>query len=66
MRHDPLLSGAAPWFLDLGVRVDIKIKKNYADGAGMLPGHVPLVAIRSYDWRSRIAVPTYIMCDNAF
>ena len=61
MRQHPLLFAAAPWFCDLGLRDAVGIANNFADGAGMLPGHLPLVAIRTYDWRARIAVPPSIL-----
>ena len=51
----------APWFCNLGVRDPVSIENKFADGAGMLPGHLPLMAIHSYDWRSRIAIPPSIL-----
>ena len=49
MRDYPLLYASAPWFSALEVRDVDNIECNFADGAGMLPGPLPLRAISSYD-----------------
>ena len=61
MRDYPLLYATAPWFSALKVRDVDNIECNFADGAGMLPGPLPLRAISSYDWRARIATPPSIL-----
>ena len=61
MREHPRLFATAPWFCDLGVRDTVNIDNTFADGASMLPGYLPLMAIQSYDWRARIAIPPYIL-----
>ncbi|CDF32986.1 unnamed protein product [Chondrus crispus] len=61
MRAHPLLLAAAPWFCDLGVLDSVNIENKFANGAGILPGHLPLVGIHSYDWRAGIAVPPSIL-----
>ena len=57
MRQRPALFATAKWFSVTGVRDYIDIEHSFADGAGMLPGNLPLQAIRSYDWLARIAIP---------
>ena len=61
MRDYPLLYATNPWFSALSVRDVVGIELEFADGAGMLPGHLPLPAISSYDWLARIAVPPSIL-----
>ena len=61
MREHPLLFATAPSFYDLGVRETVNIENKFTDGAGMLPGHFPLMAIHSYDWRARFAIPPSIL-----
>ena len=59
----PLLYAATPCFSVLGVRDVAGIEGDFADGERMLPGHLPLRAISSYDWRARIAVPPLSYAD---
>ena len=60
MREHPLLFATALWFCHFGVCDTVSIENEFADGSGMLPGYLPLVAIHSYDWRARIAIPPSI------
>ena len=61
MRQHPALFATAKWFSVTVVRDYIDIDHSFADGAGMLPGNLPLQAIRSYDWLARIAIPPSIL-----
>ena len=65
MREHPLLFATAPWFCDLGVRDTVNIENKFASGAGMLPGHLPPMAIHSYDWQALIAIPPSILHDSS-
>ena len=65
MRDHPLLYATTPWFSALGVRDFAGIECDFADGAGMLPGHFPLRFISSYHWRARICVPPSILCRSS-
>ena len=62
MRLNPVLFASAKWFSVIGACAFDDIAHTYADGAGMLPGQIPLQAIRSYDWLARIAIPPSILC----
>ena len=66
MRDYPLLFAAAPWFCDLAVRDVVNIERDFTDGAGMLPGPLPLQAMYFYYWRALIAVPPSILRETPF
>ena len=61
MREHPVLFATTPWFCNLGVRDTVNVENKFADGAGMLPAHLPIMAIHSYDWEARIAIPPSIL-----
>ena len=46
MRLNPVLFASARWFSVIGVCSYNDIAHSFADGAGMLPGQIPLQAIR--------------------
>lgn len=54
--HYPKIFQAAPWFCPLGVKDMGFLQDWYADDAGFLPGGVSLAAVRSADWRRRLAI----------
>ena len=62
MRLNPVLFASGKWFSVIGACAFDDIAHSYADGAGMLPGQIPLQAIRSYDWLACIAIPLSILC----
>ena len=49
------------WFSSVGIRDLGDIRNNFSDAAGMLPGNLPMQALYTFDWRTRIAVPTSIL-----
>ena len=61
MPEHPVLLAANPWFCDLCVPDVIGIERNFADGTGMLPAHLPIMDIPFYDWRACIAIPPSIL-----
>lgn len=63
MEQAPDLYRSAKWFSPAGVADTAAIEREFSNGRGILPGGVPMQAIRSRDWQLRIAVPDSVLKD---
>ena len=61
MRNHASLFASAQWFSSVSIRDLDDIRNTFSDAAGMLPGNLPMQALYTFDWRTRIAVPTSIL-----